>query len=57
MPALAAARYNADMEARLEGQTKPGKPDKVAIAAVVRKLIILANALLRDDRLWTPKHA
>lgn len=57
MPALVAARYNADMKARLESLTKAGKPAKVAITAVMRKLIILANALLRDNRLWTPKPA
>ena len=30
-----------------------GKPAKVALVAVMRKLIILANALLRDGRTWT----
>ncbi|MBB2176103.1 IS110 family transposase, partial [Gluconacetobacter johannae] len=29
----------------------------VAITAIMRKLIVLANALLRDNRLWTPKAA
>jgi transposase len=29
-----------------------GKPAKVAITAVMRKLVVLANALLRDDRSW-----
>ena len=31
-----------------------GKPHQVAITAVIRKLVVLANALLRDDRLWQP---
>lgn len=57
MPAMVAARFNADMKAKLEALTKAGKPAKVAITAVMRKLVILANALLRDDRLWTPKAA
>jgi transposase len=39
-------------EARLETLTKPAE---AAITVVMRKLVILANALLRDDRLWTPK--
>ena len=43
------------MKARLDSLTKAGKPAKVAITAVMRKLISLANALLRDDPLWTPK--
>jgi len=57
MPAMVAARFNADMKAKLEALTKAGKPAKVAITAVMRKLVILANALLRDDRLWTTKAA
>ncbi|MCB8884135.1 hypothetical protein ACELLULO517_28265 [Acidisoma cellulosilytica] len=34
-----------------------GKHAKVAIVAAMRKLIVLANALIRDDRIWTPKSA
>ncbi|MFZ5930023.1 MAG: IS110 family transposase, partial [Pseudomonadota bacterium] len=34
-----------------------GKPAKVAITAIMRKLIVLANALLKADRLWQPNHA
>jgi transposase len=30
-----------------------GKPAKVAIVAIMRKLLITANALLRDNRTWT----
>ncbi|MEM9220778.1 MAG: IS110 family transposase, partial [Pseudomonadota bacterium] len=32
-----------------------GKPHKVALTALMRKLLILANALLRDGRTWTEK--
>ena len=42
------------MKAGLESLAKAGKP---AITAVMRKLLVLANARLRDDRLRTPKHA
>lgn len=31
-----------------------GKPAKVAIKAVMRKLINLANALVKTDRAWEP---
>ena len=31
-----------------------GKKPKVAIVAVMRKLIVLANALLRDNRPYRP---
>jgi transposase len=34
-----------------------GKPPKVALIAIMRKLLILANALLRDRRTWTPRPA
>ena len=52
MPALVAARYNPDLKAKYELLIKTGKPAKVAITAIMRKLIILANALIRDDRQW-----
>ncbi|MFB9911193.1 IS110 family transposase, partial [Rhizobium paknamense] len=32
-----------------------GKPSKIAITAVMRKLIVLANALLKKNRKWVPK--
>jgi transposase len=34
-----------------------GKPAKLAITAVMRKLIVLANTLLKQDRTWMPKQA
>jgi len=30
---------------------------KIAITAIMRKLIVTANALLKADRLWTPSLA
>ena len=57
MPALVAIRFNADMKAKYQALLAAGKPPKVAITAVMRKLAILANALLREQRNWTPKAA
>ena len=57
MPALVAARFNPDLEAKYRALLAAGKPAKVALTAIMRKLIILANALLRDQRNWTPKPA
>lgn len=34
-----------------------GKPPKVALTAVMRKLVILANTLVADGRLWQPHAA
>ena len=55
MPALVAIRFNPPLKAKYLALRKAGKPAKVAIVAVMRKLIILANALLRDNRMWTPE--
>ena len=57
MPALVAIRFNADMKAKYQAMRAAGKPPKVAITAVMRKLAILANVLLREQRSWTPKAA
>ncbi|MGI9408001.1 MAG: hypothetical protein ACR2O4_16615 [Hyphomicrobiaceae bacterium] len=32
-----------------------GKPAKVAIVAVMRKLVVLANTLIAENRTWMPK--
>lgn len=57
MPALVAARHNPDLRRKYETMIQAGKPAKVALTALMRKLIELANALVRQDRKWTPKAA
>ena len=57
MPALVAARFNPDLKAKYKKLTSAGKPAKVALTAVMRKLIVLANALLKANRNWAPKYA
>ena len=57
MPALVASRFNPDLKAKYHQLREAGKPAKVALTAIMRKLIILANALIRDRRTWTPKRA
>jgi len=52
MPALVAARYNPDLKAKYQQLVTAGKPAKIAITTVMRKLIVIANALLKADRLW-----
>ncbi len=54
MPALVAIRFNDVMKAKYQAFIAAGKPPKVAIIAVMRKLLILANALIRRARPWTP---
>jgi transposase len=57
MPGLVAARYNTDMKAKYQALVAACKPAKVAITAVMRKLVILANELLRANRPWTQEMA
>ena len=57
MPALVAVRFNSDLKAKYEALRIAGKPPKVALTAIMRKLVILANALVRDGRTWSTKTA
>ena len=41
------------MKATYLALRKAGKPAKVAIVAIMRKLLVLVNALLRDNRMWS----
>ena len=45
------------MNAKYEDMCKRVKPKKVALTAVMRKLLELANALVKAGRKWTPKLA
>ena len=55
MPALVAMRFNPDLKAKYTALREAGKPAKVAIVALMRKLLETANALVKADRLWVPK--
>jgi transposase len=57
MPALVAARFNPDMKAKYTQLIQTGKPAKLALTAIMRKLVVLANALLKANRPWQPKAA
>ncbi len=52
MPALVAVRFNPVFKAKYDQLIQAGKPAKVALTAIMRKLIVMANALLRDRRKW-----
>jgi transposase len=54
LASLSAARFNADMAAFYRRLIDNGKAAKLAIIAVARKLVILANTLIAEDRIWTP---
>ena len=55
MAAVSAIRHNQDLGRKYRELTARGKPAKAALVAVMRKLLLLANALLRQNRLWTPR--
>jgi transposase len=52
-----ATRFNPYLKAKYNQLTNAGKPAKLARTAVMRKLIVLANTLLKANRNWTPKPA
>ena len=53
LPSITAMRCNPDFKAFRERLEKRNKPTFVIITAITRKLLILANALIADDREWT----
>lgn len=57
MPALVAARFNPDLKQKYQAMKAANKPAKLAITALMRKLIELANTLIKQDRKWSPKLA
>jgi transposase len=60
LAALTAMRFNTDMKAVYQRMTAAGKAPKLAIIAIARKLAVLANTLIGQDRIWLPqppKHA
>jgi transposase len=55
MAALSASRFNAPLKAFFQRLTAAGKPHKVALVAVARKLLTILNAMLRDRAAWNPQ--
>ena len=53
MPALVAAHHNPGLKHKYQTLLARGKPPKVALTTVMRKLLVLANALLQENRTWT----
>lgn len=56
-PAIVAMRFNPDLKAKYQALRNAGKPAKVAITALMRKLIELPNTLVKNDHTWMPKRA
>jgi transposase len=52
MATLVAVRYNPVMRAHYESLLQRGKEKKVALTACTRKLLVILNAMIRDDQPW-----
>jgi transposase len=55
MAALVAARWHPTLRAFYQRLRAGGKPAKLALTAVARKLLVLLNAMLRNGQRW--RHA
>jgi transposase len=55
--ALVAAHHNPVLTAFADRLRKAGKPHKVIITAVARKLVTVANALCKSRKTWAPQAA
>jgi transposase len=53
MPALVATRRNPGLKAKYDQLIRAGKSGKVAVTAIMRKLIVMPDAPLRDGRKWS----
>ena len=52
MAALTAARSNSTLKVFYQRLRAAGKPPKVALIATARKLLVILNAMVRNDTLW-----
>lgn len=57
MAALASLRCNPELRTFYDRLRKAGKRSKVAVVAVARKLLTIANAMIRTKRTWEPSMA
>jgi transposase len=52
MAAISAIRFNHDIKAGYQRLINAGKPQKVAIVAAMRKILLTLNALCKQNRIW-----
>ena len=52
MAALSASRCNPTLKRFYQRLTEAGKPKKIALTALMRKLLTILNAILRDGKPW-----
>ena len=44
--------YNPNMQAFYRRMRDAGKPAKVALVAVIRKIVVMLNAMVKRNELW-----
>ena len=54
MAAVVAARHNPVLRPFYQGLLSSGKPKKVALTACMRKLLIILNAMVKNQTIWRP---
>lgn len=52
MAAHSAVRHNEEMRSVYKRLVNKGKAKKIALVAVMRKMIVLINCLIKEDRIW-----
>lgn len=57
LPAVVATRFNHDMKAKYDQLAASGKCKKLAITAIMRRLLVMAYFLLQDRTKWTKAYA
>lgn len=55
MPTLTAMKWNPVIAAMATRLRDDGKPHKVVVVACLRKLLVLLNAMVRNDETWAPR--
>jgi len=50
-------RFSPDLRAFYLRLKRAGKPEKVAITACMRKLLVILNTMLKTNTLWHPRLA
>jgi len=56
MAALSAVRHDPGFKAQYQSMRKAGKPAKVALIAIARKIVVAANALIKRNQPWNPNY-
>lgn len=55
MAAVTAIQFNQDLKAFYRRLVTAGKPSKLALTAVMRKMLVCLNAMMRDRASWSPR--